>query len=175
MSLDDFRARLEQIISRSGASGDRRARASGLHDAMVEFKTALAENRQARGAAERELAAEQGQLENSVRRGGLAEGIGDSETARIAGEYAARHRERIGLLERKLSVIKDEIGWLEREYEGLKAQYQSARQQSGMQGAPPAPDLEDREFDVLKARADRAAAEQAVQAQLDLLKKKLGK
>jgi hypothetical protein len=176
MGLDELRARLDNLLSRQGPSDDRRAQASRLHDAMVEFKTALAGSREARVVTERELATERRQLEDAARRGALAEGIGDAETARIAGEFIARHRERAELLERKLAVVVDEIAYLEREYEGLASRFKDARQAGGLSSTPPPPDvLNDREFDALKARADREAAELAVKAQLELLKKKLNK
>ncbi|HEX7024249.1 MAG TPA: hypothetical protein VF187_05480 [Gemmatimonadales bacterium] len=175
MGLDEWRARLDSLLAGQGHAADRRARAAGLHDALIEFKTALAENRDALAAAERELASERRQLEDATRRGGLAAGIGDTETARIAEEFAGRHRERAAILERKEAVIRDEIAYMEREYETLKAQYQTLRQTGGLGSAPAAEEPSDREFDALRARADRAAAEQAAQAQLELLKKKLGK
>jgi hypothetical protein len=174
MGLDDLKARLENLLASHTRAPDARAQAQGLHAAMVEFKTALAENRQARAAAERELAGEKRQLEAAVRRGGLAESIGDAETAQIARQFMARHEERLGLLTRKLSVIDDEIAYLEREYASLAARYQEARRSSGLSGTAPAPDpLGEREFDALKARADREAAEMAVKAQLEMLKKKM--
>ena len=176
MGLDELRARLDNLLHGQGRSEDRRAQASRLHDAMVEFKTALAVSREARVVTERELLAERRQLEDAARRGALAEGIGDVETARIAAEFIARHRERAELLERKLAVVVDEIAYMEREYEGLASRFQAARQASGLSAAPSPPDvLNDREFDALRARADREAAELAVKAQLELLKKKLNK
>lgn len=176
MGLDELRARLDSLLANQSASDDRRARASGLHGAMVEFKSALAVSREARGTTERDLAAERRQLEDATRRGALAEGIGDAETVRIALEFVERHRERTALLERKLAVVIDEIAYLEREYASLAAQYQSARQTSGLSSPPREPDvLNDREFDAMKARTDREAAEMAVKAQLELLKKKLNK
>jgi hypothetical protein len=175
MGLDELRARLESLLANQGVSQDRRAQASGLHDAMVEFKVALTASREARAGAERELAAERRQLEDAVRRGRLAEEIGDAETTRVATEFIERHRERSGILERKLAVITDEIAYLEREYQTLAARFQAARQASGMQSPPPAADLGDREFDIMKDRADQEARRQAVQAQLELLKKKLKK
>ena len=176
MGLDELRARLDNLLSRQGLSDDRRAQASRLHEAMIEFKTALAVNREARVATERELGAERRQLDDAARRGALAEGIGDAETARIAAEFIARHRERAELLERKLAVVVDEIAYMEREYEGLASRFRDARQAGGLSSPPLPPDvLNDREFDALKARADREAAELAVKAQLELLKKKLNK
>jgi hypothetical protein len=176
MGLDELRARLDSLLANLGPSEDRRARASGLYGAMVEFKTAIAVSREARVTTERELAAERRQLEDAARRGALAQDISDAETARIALEFVERHRERTALLERKLAVVTDEIAYMEREYAALAAQYQSARQTSGLSSSPREPDvLNDREFDALKARADRETAEMAVKAQLELLKRKLNK
>jgi hypothetical protein len=176
MGLDELKARLDNLLASHTRAPDARARAQGLHAAMVEFKTTLAENQAARTAAERELATERRQLEDAIRRGTLAQGIGDAETAEIARQFVARHEERVGLLTRKLAVIEDEIAYLEREYAALAAQYQDARRASGLQSAPPAPDpLGEREFDAIKARADREAAEMAVKAQLEMLKKRLNK
>ena len=173
MGLDELRARLDSLLANQGRTSDRRTQASGLYEAMVEFKTALAANREARTTTERELAAERHQLEDAARRGGLARDIGDAETLRIATEFTERHQERAAILERKLAVIVDEIAYMEREYEGLAARYQATRQGAG--SAPPPIDVSDREFDALKAKADREAQQQAVQAQLEMLKKKLNK
>ena len=176
MGLDELRARLANLLANQGPSADRRAYMSGLNAALVDFKVAAKESAQSLAAAEREMATETQQLADAERRGRLAQEIGDAETARIAGEFAARHRERAGILERKIAVIKDEIAYVEREYRDLAAQYQSARQGLGMSATPPASDpLSDREFDALKAKADREATEAAVQAQLQHLKKKLNK
>jgi len=177
MGLDELRARLANLLANQGPSADRRAYMSGLNAALVDFRVAAKQSAESLASAERELAAETGQLGDAERRGRLAQEIGDSETARIAGEFAVRHRERTGILERKIAVIKDEIAYVEREYRDLAAKYQSARQGLGMSGGSPAPDpaLSDREFDLLKAKTDREATEAAVQAQLQHLKKKLNK
>jgi hypothetical protein len=177
MGLDELRARLANLLANQGSAVDRRAYLSGLNAALVDFKVAAAESRESLAGAERELALETQQLSDAERRGRLAQDIRDAETARIAGEFAARHRERAGILERKIAVIRDEIAYVEREYQSLAAQYQSARQGVGMSGAAPAaePVFSDRDFDLLKAKADREATEAAVQAQLQHLKKKLNK
>ena len=177
MGLDELRARLANLLANQGPSADRRAYLSGLNAALVDFKVAAKESRESLAAAERELTLETQQLSNAERRGRLAQEIGDSETARIAGEYAARHRERAGILERKIAVIRDEIAYVEREYQALATQYQAARQGLGMSGGSLAPEpvVSDREFEMLKAKADREATEAAVQAQLQHLKKKLNK
>lgn len=175
MGLDELRARLDSLLASQGHSTDRRSEASGLHAALVDFKVIVGEHRDALAKAERELDAERRQETDAERRGRLAAEIGDTETVRIATEYTARHRERVTLLERKVAVVKDELAYAEREYETLATHYQAAR--AGTPGpASAAPlDAPDHEFDGLKARADKEANEQAVKAQLEMLKKKLGK
>lgn len=173
MGLDELRARLDRLLAGPGP----RSRAAGLKDALVELKVAAGQSRDALVAAERELAAQQQQLTDAERRGRLATEIGDRETAVIAGDFAAKHRERIGLLERKVAVIRDELAFVEREYQEVAAEYRS-----GGPGPPaaapgePSPLREDLfELDAMKSRADRQALEQAVKAQLAALKRKLGK
>ena len=175
MGLDELRARLDSLLASQGLSNDRRAEASGLHAALVEFKIVIGTHREALVKAERELAEERRQEADADRRGRLAADIGDAETVRIATEYTARHRERVLLLTRKVEVVKDELAYTEREYEVLAARYQAARQGVGSAAAPPATDPADRELEAMKAKADREASQQAVQAQLEMLKKKLGK
>ena len=172
MGLDELRARLDRLLS---TQPDRRAQASGLHDALVELKVAAGQSRDALAVAERELGVERQRLADAERRGRLALEIGDQETGRIAEEFAAKHRERIDLLERKVSVIRDELAYVEREYQSLHAQLQSAR--TGVDPVPQPDPLEadNRELDALRWKAEREAREAAAKQQLDLLKKKLGK
>jgi hypothetical protein len=175
MGLDELRARLDSLLANHGIASDRRAEASGLHAALVDFKVALGQSRDALAGAERELAGERQHLANAERRGRLAGEIGDAETVRVAEEFRVKHAERVALLERKVGVIRDELAYTEREYETLSVRFQASRQGLGTSEATPTPHLSDHEFDALKAKADREASEQAVKAQLDLLKKKLGK
>jgi hypothetical protein len=175
MGLDELRARLDSLLASHTRPEDSRSRAEALHGALVDLKVAMGESREALTAAERELASERGQLEAAERRGGLAANIGDAETARIAGEFATKHRERAGLLERKIALIKDEFAFAEREYQAVSTQYQDLRRGVGGPAPVPRGDPLDGEFDALKAQADREAAAQAVQAQLEQLKQKLNK
>ncbi|MGH7446421.1 MAG: hypothetical protein ACRELT_02600 [Longimicrobiales bacterium] len=54
------------------------------------------------------------------RREGLARGVNDEETVRIAGEYAQRHAERGAVLDRKLAVLEDERALLSRDVEEMR-------------------------------------------------------
>jgi hypothetical protein len=83
----------------------------------------------------------------------------------------------VSLLERKVAVIQDELAYIEREQESLTAELHKVRQ--GVGSSPrvsiePEPESE-RELEALRQKAEREAKDQAVQQQLDLLKKKLGK
>jgi hypothetical protein len=167
MGLEQLRARLERLL----ATDANRSKA-GLREALVELKVAAGQSRDALAAAQRELASQEQQLADAERRGKLAENIGDGETARIAGEFATKHRERIELLRRKVDVIRDELAFIEREYQSVSADYRSP---GGASQPTPEPDLDDSELRNLEYRAEREKVERAVKAQLDALKKKMGR
>jgi predicted nucleic acid-binding Zn-ribbon protein len=173
MGIEDLRARLDRLLREQGLGSPRRE-AGALHEVLVELKVGLKDLNDALSATERELTSERDQLATAERRGKLAEEIRDTETVTIAAQYADRHRQRIALLERKLAVQRDELAITEQEYQELSDRYRAARQgvPAGETGPPPA-DGDDPGF--LKARFDRQAAEAAANAQLELLKKKLGK
>jgi len=146
---------------------DFRGRGSAdLRAAMVEAKAAISALKSELTHTERTLAAERAQLEAAERRGRLAAEIPDAETVAVAERFAAKHRERVTLLERKLQVQHDEVALAERDLEELSRQYR------GVPGAPPPSDETD---PLLQYRMDRAAQEAAAEAQLAQLKRKLGK
>ncbi len=152
MGIDDLKARF-----RGGA----------WQDALVDLRVGLKDLKDALDKTERDLTAEREHLTTAERRGQLAADIGDAETAAIARQFADKHRQRVDLLERKLSVQRDEVRLAEQEFEAVSEQHRSAQQ------GVPAPEAEDP--GLLKARIDREAARAAVDAQLELLKKKMGK
>jgi hypothetical protein len=134
-------------------------------------------------STERELAIERRQLADAERRGRLAADVPDTETVALAERYAARHRERVGVLERKLVVQREELVLAEREVAEMMAEYRGARPGAPFEsveaawrdvqaagGERPGTDLEDDG----PAETDRRLKE-AVEAQLAFLKKKLGK
>jgi hypothetical protein len=97
MALHDFRARLEHLFAEYTRRPDPRAYTAGLKDALVELKVALQSLQEALGATERELAVERRRLTDAERRGQLALGIGDQDTADIAKQFAEKHRQRVEL------------------------------------------------------------------------------
>ena len=167
--FESLRARLDRFLLERTPAADPREQQQALHGALLDAKVGLGVMRDALQKAERELGLERQQLADAERRGGLAARIGDQETAEVASRFAARHSERVALLERKVAVQRDELAMAEREYESMRAEFQQAR---GAVGAMPAPepDVEDA---ALRHQLDRAARESAADAQLAHLKRKV--
>jgi hypothetical protein len=139
-----------------------------------------------RGVSETEtmLQSERRQMEDADRRGRLAAGVADAETVAIAARFAARHRERVVLLERKVAVQRDELGLAERELEELAAHAARLGQRdvadelrsAAMTGEHPAPEPRSQfEDDLKRMQAERRLMDEAVERQLAYLKRKLGK
>lgn len=182
-AFDGLKARLERLFAETPEGSD-----GSLREAVIEVRAGLAAMRDALNRTERELAMEQQQQADAVRRRALAADIGDAETVDVADRFAARHQERADVLQRKLAVQRDELALAERELEELTARYRASA--AGRPGGTPEsierawrditaaggsrPDL-DLEADLLKAEADRKLHEAAVEAQLAQLKRKLGR
>jgi hypothetical protein len=179
--LEGLKARLDQLL-RDGARSDPRAYAAGLREALLEARLGITTMREALAATERELAAERRQLEDAERRGRLAAAVPDPETVAVAARYAARHRERVSVLERKIVVQRDELALGERELADMTAEAQRATAGNPSESIAAAwRDLESAgavrpdEQERLQADADRRRRESAIEAQLAYLKKKLNK
>jgi hypothetical protein len=187
--FDRLRSQLENALSRATVPPTPREEAAQLEQHLIEMKVGLDDLRRAFIATDQELTRERAQLADAERRGELALGIQDEETARIANEFATRHRERVGVLERKLAVQQDEVAMAERMAGELLARLKQAKR--GLDAGGRSPSVEaawrgleaaggtrpetDVASELLKTQADRAAMEQAADAQLAHLKKKLGK
>jgi hypothetical protein len=187
--FDRLRVQLDQALARATVPPTPREQAASLEQSLVDTKVGLEDLRRAAEVTDRELARERVQLADAERRGTLAAGIEDAETVRVAEEFTAKHRDRVAVLERKLAVQRDEVAMAERDAAELLSRLKLARQGLNSAGASPSveaawrglesaggarPDT-DIEGELLKTRADRAAMEQAADAQLAHLKKKLGK
>jgi hypothetical protein len=178
--LEGFKARLDRLFRERGGGDDPRAQAAALRDAMVEARAGLAALRESLEASERELAGERRQRADAERRSRLAAEVPDPETVAVADRFAQRHRERITLLERKLAVQREELALMEREIEEMNAQLRSGAATSDAiraawrdleaAGASPPTDEER-----LAHEADRRRRDQAVEAQLEYLKRKMGR
>ncbi|NLG61637.1 MAG: hypothetical protein GX539_05285 [Candidatus Cloacimonetes bacterium] len=133
-------------------------------------------------AARRNAEAERNEEAVCRRREGLAVKVGDTETARIAAEYAERHAERAVVLERKIEVLEAErlllLGDLERMRAALRERGVEPRVESGTGGPSfepsSGPDLREREREEQRfRRMEREARERAAEERLEELKRKL--
>ena len=183
--FESLKARLDRLFVEHAA--DPRARAAALRDAAAETKAAVVALRDALAATERELEHERRQLADAERRGRLAGEIGDAETVAVAERFVARHGERVGMLERKLGVQRDELAMAQRDLEEVAARLRDGGAAAASSASTEAawrdieaaggtrPGATDLESDLLRARSDRQRMEAAAEAQLAAIKKKLGK
>jgi hypothetical protein len=187
--FERLRDALRAALDAATPPGNLRDLARQMREAVVEAKLSVQETRQAVSRTEGELAVELQRLADAERRGRLAGEIQDHETVEVAHRFAAKHRERVGVLERKLAALRDELALYERELGDMQAQLARAErdrplteaersaerawrdlQQAG--GARPGIDPQD---ELLKSALDRAAREAAADRQLKDLKKKMKK
>ncbi|HEU5039450.1 MAG TPA: hypothetical protein VFT84_01435 [Gemmatimonadales bacterium] len=179
--FDGLKARLDRLFRERGPAA--REYAAGLREALLEARVGITGMRDALARTERELVAERKQLADAERRGKLAAQVPDVETVSVAERYASRHRERVLVLERKLEVQREELALAEREVAEMAAQYKGAAR--GPEAASVEAAWRDLEAagsarpvsddDRLAADADRRMKEEAVEAQLAYLKRKMGK
>jgi hypothetical protein len=157
-----------------------------MRAAVREARSALQHLRDQIQSGQAALGAERQQLEDAERRGRMARGIGDAETAEIAERFARRHAERAAVLERKVAVLGEEAALLERDLAEMIRQLDETERAAGAAagggasartaeypaGGARTPAEED---EVLRARMDRAAREKAAEDQLAAIKRKMGR
>jgi phage shock protein A len=93
---------------------------------LVAARAALPEYEAELSRARSEFARERDALVQCERRGALAARIDDHETVRIAEEFAARHRTRIGVLEQKVAASEAELALRRDEADEMRRRYQEA-------------------------------------------------
>jgi phage shock protein A len=98
----------------------------GMRRELVAARAAIPEFETAVIGARAELARERDGLQQCERRRALAERIGDAETVRIANEFAAKHREKIEVLDQKVTATVAELALHRREVEEMTRRYQEA-------------------------------------------------
>lgn len=186
--FESLKARLEQLLAEQTAPLDARQHASILHEAVVEAKVAVAGMREALDKSEQQLTREQQQLADAERRGTLAAQINDQETMQVAEQFVARHRERIGLLTRKLEVQREELRLAEVDLEKMTTEWRGLKMGTGtgqtanqrqawddLEAAGGVRPETDVDGELLKHQIKRSQLDAAVNAQLDHLKKKMGR
>jgi hypothetical protein len=187
--FERLRDALRAALDAATPPADLRQLALGMREAVVEAKVAVKGMRDALGRSEHDLAEHRRELADAERRGRLAAEIQDQETADIAARFAAKHRERVAVLERKVAAQRDELALAERELADMEEQLRRAVQGRGSAeadrsterawrdlqaagGARPGVDVQD---DLFASELDRSAREAAAERQLEELKKKMRK
>lgn len=99
---------------------------SAMRREMTAARAALPLLEQEANRARAELERERALLEQCERRRDLADRIGDAETARVAREFADRHRERAEVLRHKAEATAAEWALRRREAEEMMRRYQEA-------------------------------------------------
>jgi len=185
--FERLRDALRAALDAATPPGDLRDLARQMREAVVEAKLAVGETREAVARTDRDLTQERQRLADAERRGRLASEIQDQETVDVARRFAAKHRERTDVLEKKLAALKDELALYERELGDMQGQLVRAerdrplteaersaeRAWRDLQAAGGARPGTDPEGELLKSQLDRAAREAAADRQLRELKKKM--
>jgi hypothetical protein len=185
--FERLRAAMQAALD--AAAADPRSVAGQMRAAVIEARTALERMQESVQLTERQLAAERRQLEDAERRGRLARGIQDTETVAVAERFAEKHRERVTVLEQKAEAQRKEFELARREYDEMKGEllaFEKNRPETDAArrveaawrdieaagGTRPDGDADDAH---LRRTIDRAAREAHAEAQLDELKKRMGK
>lgn len=121
-SVDAFR----EEVSRRDPEDQVAALLAAMRKELVATRAAIPEAEANLGRVRGDLARERGALEECERRGAMAARIGDEETARIAADFADRHRDRVEVLEQKASVAEADLELLRREADAMLHRYKEA-------------------------------------------------
>lgn len=187
--FESLRAAINAALDAATPDSDPRDVIGKMREAVIEARTSIELMREGVMKTEARLAAERQKLADAERRGRLAAGIQDTETAEVAERFAAKHGERVKVLQDKLEAQQAELMLAEREYEEMKSQLvEQERKRPETQASRRVEaawrDLEaagisrsgaDEETRRLKREMERAAREAKADQQLDELKKKMEK
>lgn len=141
---------------------------SGMVSEVTEAKARVLELEQQIARATAEAERERSEAATARRRGTMAEGIGDKETAELAAQYAARHEERLRVLEQKAEALRQELAIRAREVEEMMAKVKEAQAKrdglaaaSGRTGARETLGAADDLFSELDRMAEKMGDEEA--------------
>lgn len=140
----------------------------GMKNEVADAKVRIRELEDLIARADAEAARERKDAETARRRGGMASGIGDEETARLALEFAAKHEERLRILEQKATAMRDELALRTKEVEEMLVKVKEAQTRrdalsasSGRTGARETLGAADDLFAELDRMADKIGGEDA--------------
>src|SRR3989441_12620653 len=120
--FERLRDALRAALDAATPPGDLRDLARQMREAVVEAKLAVGETRDALVRAESALTQERQRLSDAERRGRLASEIQDRETVDGAQRFAAEHRERVEVLEKKRGALQAELALDQRDAGDMQGQ-----------------------------------------------------
>jgi hypothetical protein len=184
--FEQLREALRALRTGAVHPNDRRAVLSQMRTTLAQARVGLDDLRSALSSTRVRLAAEQGELDTVRRRKGLAAGINDAETVRIAVRFEEQHLRKVAVLEQKLAAQEAELAIAERDVEEMTAELKLAAAGVDLPGTGPrpdgvsAPDLDGSErlhdeIDALERQRRRAAADAEAEAKLAALKRRMEK
>jgi len=184
--FDEVRHAFRELLHGNVPPEGRRELIAVMKDTLVRARLALDDLRDGVDATRKRVDRERSELETIRRRRGLAQGVGDEETVRVAERFEAQHAERLAVLEQKLAAQENEIALVDRDVAEMKEQLKAALAGvgSGMRAGTvdTAADPLDEEraglehqLNDLKRAERRASADADADARLAELKKRMGR
>ena len=186
MMFDEVRQAFRDLLHGNVPPEGRRELIAIMKDTLVQARMAMDDLRDGAEVTKKRLVVEMAELETVRRRKGLARGVGDEETVRIAERFEAQHAERLAVLEQKLLAQESELAMVDREVAEMKEQLKAAMAGvgSGMRSgtvdtAADAVDPDrsalEHQLNDLKRAERRATADADADARLAELKKRMGR
>jgi hypothetical protein len=185
--FEGMKAAIEDLLKGRIHPANRRAVIADMKQGLVSAKLGINDLREGVEITRSRLEKEREALATTQRRKALAASIPDAETVAIAEKFELQHAERIAVLERKLEAQEAEFGLAERDYDEMLKALKAANAGAGAGltpesfgptdadlGLPDDAGLKS-ELDALGRRSTRSAHEAAADAQLEELKKRMGK
>lgn len=189
--FESMRKSWRDAMGRASSPAEGRAVLAMMRDALVEAKVGVSQVRAALDKTRVQLEHERAEVQTAVRRGRMASDIHDAETARIAERYAAKHQERVAMLERKLEAQATELSLAEQELSEMTDQFHAmstgggtgagtgpgtGAASSGAGSEPESPDgALEADLAGLRRAADRSAREADAERRLEELKRRMGR
>lgn len=131
--LEDLRRIFRQSLDAFRAEAGRREPEDEVAEVLTAMRREMVAVRALSASLEKDLLSTAGELDrerealtNCERRGDMARAIDDAETVRIASEFAARHREKVRILEQKREALKEELDLRRAESEEMTVRYREA-------------------------------------------------
>lgn len=131
--LEDIRRIFRQSLDAFRAEAGRREPEDEVAEVLTAMRREMVAVRALSAAIEKDLLSVTGEIDRErevladcERRGDMARAIDDAETVRIAGEFAARHRDKLRILEQKKAALQDELALRRKETEEMTAKYRDA-------------------------------------------------